>query len=387
MLKRLLSQKQNITPNTHRWAISVFFFISGFSFASWASRIPDLKQRLQLNDAELGSLLFAIPVGLMVTMPFAAYLLMRFSSRNVMLAAALLYAIVLCTLGFVTNAWQAATILFLFGAARNLLNISINTQSVSVQALFQKSVITSFHGVWSIAAFCGAAFASLLISSSISPALHFILVGFIVMVLVSIAFKNTMPRDAVTDTKKHAFVLPNKQLFTLGLIAFCSMVCEGTMSDWSGIYFIKEIKVQKSFSTVGYVAYLSAVALGRFLGDVLVNKLGSKRLLQFSGCCITLGISMAIFFPYIITASIGFLITGFGVSCIMPLVYSNTAKITTMPTGPAIASVATVGYMGFLCGPPLVGFIAHTYSIQISFALAACFGIIIVLLVSKTRFQ
>jgi len=175
----------------------------------------------------------------MVSMPLAAYLVSKFNSRHIMLIGALLYVSLLCFVGIASNTWQVAIILFVFGASRNLFNISINTQSIGVQELYQKSIIASFHGIWSIAGFTGAAFASLLISLGVAPIYHFVLVGGIVLFLIVLFWGTTLKSQSIPKNNGPVFVLPDKALMTLGLMAFCSMICEGTMSDWSGIYFQK----------------------------------------------------------------------------------------------------------------------------------------------------
>ena len=179
------SQKQRFSPRTIRVSVKTFFFISGFIFATWASRIPELQARLHLNDAQLGSLLFALPAGLMFSMPLAGFLFNKFNSRNIMLVSSLIYITLLCGIGLVENFSEAALILFVFGATRNLFNISINTQSIGVQELYNKSIIASFHGIWSVAGFSGAAFATLLISFCLFQVQHFTIVGGIFLILIS----------------------------------------------------------------------------------------------------------------------------------------------------------------------------------------------------------
>ena len=366
-----------------RVAVSIFFFISGFTFSSWASRIPTLQESLHLNEAQLGSVLFALPMGLIITLPFTGILLGKVSSRSVMLAGALLYALLLPALGLVNHVWQLVIILFLFGSSRNFLNISINAQSVGVQKLYNKSIITSFHGVWSVAGFAGAALGSLMISWHVSPFFHFAIVGALTLAMTFFSFGDALTEDVKSEEKKPLLALPDKPLMKLGLIAFGSMACEGTMYDWSGIYFQKEIKVAAAYIGVGYVAYMCAMAAGRFAGDFLVNRYGAKRMLQACGTLIASGLLIAVIFPYFITGMIGYLITGFGVSCVVPLVFSITGKNTKLAPGPAIAAVSVVGYLGFLLGPPLIGYIAQAANLRWAFAIVAVLGFGITLLAKK----
>ncbi|BAV08763.1 Fucose permease [Filimonas lacunae] len=379
----LITGKNMAAARRIRIAVAIFFFISGFTFSSWASRIPTLQEKLHLNDAQLGTVLFALPMGLILTLPFTSMLLGRVSSRYVMLAGALLYAVLLPALGLVNEVWQLLALLFLFGSSRNFLNIAINAQSVGVQAMYSRSIITTFHGIWSVAGFAGAALGSLMISLKISPFFHFTLVGVLSLVMTMMAYGDALQEDNNASKKKTLLALPDKPLMKLGLIAFGSMVCEGTMYDWSGIYFQKEIHVSDEYIGMGYAAYMCTMATGRFVGDRMVNKYGVKRMLQVCGCLIAAGLLLSVVLPLVSTGLAGFMLTGFGVSCVVPLVFSVTGKNTKMAAGPAIAAVSVIGYLGFLLGPPLIGYISQAVNLRLAFALVAILGFSITLLAGK----
>jgi MFS family permease len=366
-----------------RIAVAIFFFISGFTFTSWASRIPTLQEKLHLNDAQLGTVLFALPMGLLLTLPFTGMLLGRVSSRYVMLAGALLYAVLLPALGLVNSVWQLAILLFFFGSSRNFLNIAINAQSVGVQAMYDRSIITTFHGVWSVAGFAGAGLGLLMINWKISPFIHFSIVGVLSLIMTMMAYGDALPEDNTANTRKKLLALPDKPLMKLGLIAFGSMVCEGTMYDWSGIYFQKEIHVSGRYIGLGFAAYMCTMAIGRFVGDRLVNKYGVKRMLRGCGVLIAVGLLLSVALPYLAAGVAGFMITGFGVSCVVPLVFSVTTRNTNMAAGPAIAAVSVVGYLGFLLGPPAIGYISEAVNLRLAFVLVAVIGFSITLLAGK----
>jgi len=373
------------TPRTIRIATAVFFFISGFGYATWASRIPTLQQKLHLNEAQLGAVLFALPVGLMLTLPVTGNLLNRFSSRNVMFAGTVAFNIMLALLGFTTQVWQLVVVLFCFGSSRNLMNISVNAQSVAVQALYKRSIITTFHGIWSMAGFTAAALGYLMVAGKIPPSYHFLIVGLMLVAFAFYFFKDTLNHVPVQQERRPAFVLPDKALVKFGLISFASMACEGTMYDWSGIYFHKEVHATPAIATAGFVVYMVAMTAGRFFGDRLVNRIGIKPMLRYSGMLILAGMLLAASFPYPIVAGFGFVLIGFGVSCVVPLVFSIAGKSKTMSSGSAIASVSTVGYLGFLMVPPVVGFIAQAASLRWSFAVMAALGGLMVFMVGKVE--
>lgn len=384
----MLSSIATLVPaRAARIAVSAFFFSAGFCFASWASRIPDIQQKLGLNEAGLGMVLLSLPIGLMVSLPVSGFVVARYGSRYTAIIAALLYAILLPFLGLVALAWQLVIVLFLFGFAGNLLNISMNTQGVSVEALYGRSIMASFHGVWSVAGFSGAAVGALMLSLVVSPFLHFCVVAMLVCCLVLITYKYLLVNDIHSDSKAPVFAKPDSALLKLGLIAFCCMVCEGTMFDWSGIYFAKEVQVPKSLTTLGYVAFMTTMAGGRFAGDRMSVKIGRKNMIRMSGLLIAGGLMLAVALPFIVPATIGFLITGMGVSSVVPLLYSAAGRSGKVASGVALAAVSTIGYLGFLFGPPAIGLIAQAFSLRWSFALIAFLGLGVTLLAGFSRIE
>jgi MFS family permease len=202
---------------------------------------------------------------------------------------------------------------------------------------------------------------------------------------VFIFYPSILDKDLPHDASQPLFVLPDKSLMNLGLIALCCMICEGSMFDWSVVYFRKEVTGASSLPTLGYVAFMSAMATGRFVGDWLVLKTGVKRLLQMSGVVIATGLLLAVIFPNVITATAGFLLVGFGVSSVVPLVYSAAGRSGTMAPGIALAAVSTIGYFGFLFGPPLIGFIAQASSLRWSLTLIACLGFCTTILTTRSK--
>jgi predicted MFS family arabinose efflux permease len=264
----------------------------------------------------------------------------------------------------------------------NVFEIAMNTQAVGVEALYGRSVMASFHGLWSLAGFTGIAIGTLAVNLGWPVWLHFWLVAPVCLLLVFFSRRYLLPEDAPAEAQP-LFAQPDRQLLQLGLIAFASLITEGTMFDWSGVYFQKIVQVPESLTTVGYIAFMGTMAGGRFLADRIVTRFGIRQVLQCAGAITTTGLLLAIFFPNIYTATLGFLLVGVGVSSIVPLVLALAGKSKTLPPGVAIAAVSTVGFLGFLIGPPLIGFIAEALNLQWSFALIAVFSAGIMLLASK----
>ena len=319
-------------------------------------------------------MLLALPAGLMASLPLSGYLVTRFGSKRMAITAAVCGPLVLIFLGLVTAVWQLAGVLFVFGLCGNLLNISINTQAVGVEVLYGRSIMASFHGLWSLAGFTGAGIGFLVIPLGIAPFTHFCIICVSILIAVFIINRYALDKDIGDNTPRPLFAKPDSFILKLGLIAFGCMVSEGTMFDWSGVYFQKVVQAPKELVLLGNVCFMGMMAASRFFGDRLITKFGVKRMLQMSGIVIATGLLTAVIFPYIYSAAFGFLLVGSGVSSVVPMVYGLAGKSKTMSPGVALSAVSSIGFIGFLMGPPVIGFIAQASSLRLSFTLIAVLG-------------
>ena len=372
--------------NRIRWAVSIFYFGMGLCFATWASRIPSIKAALHLTDGQLGTILFALPLGQLTMMFFSGKLVTRFGSHRILPFSILMYAFSLTNLGLSQNALHLGLGLYVLGIFGNLSNISVNTQGVYTEVLFRKTIMSSFHGVWSLAGFTGALVGLGMLALKLTTYTHFIIVAGIVLLLVALNFKFLIKaKETVRPENKKGFRKPDKSLIMLGIIGFCSMASEGIMFDWSGVYFKDVIKTPGPLVILGYTSFMIMMASGRFFGDGFINKFGRKRVMQISGVLISSGLFTAVLFPYIIPATIAFMFVGLGVSTIIPTLYSIAGKHPTIPTGEALTAVSSVSFLGFLMGPPVIGYIAELFGLRFSFAFIGIFGFGIALMVSRIR--
>jgi MFS family permease len=367
--------------NRMRLATSLFYFGMGFCFATWASRIPDIKSFLNLSEGELGSILFALPLGQLTAMPFSGKIVTRFSSRKVLIFAMPLYAFCLTFIGLAEKPWQLAVTLYLFGICANFSNIAINTQGVYTEQIFKKPIMGSFHGSWSLAGFCGALVALVMVKFNLTPYQHFMIVFASVGIIILINYRFLAKVKSVIkvekEVKKTRFKMPEKSLIWLGVMGFCCMASEGIMFDWSGVYFKDIVKAPGALVILGYTSFMISMASGRFLSDILVRKFGAKKILLISGITISLGLYTAVIFPYLIPCTIAFMMVGFGVSNVIPIIYSTVGRITTIPTGEALTIVTGISFLGFLMGPPIIGHIAELTSLRYSFGFIGVFGVFI----------
>lgn len=360
----------------------------GFCFASWASRIPDIKTALSLSDAAFGTILFALPVGQFLTMPFSGKLVTHFGSSKVILFVMPAYALCLTNLGLATQGWQLGIALFLFGVFANMCNIAVNTQGIAAEKLYNRPIMSAFHGGWSIAGFTGAIVGLAMINLKVPPYYHFWIVIAIVSVIILMNYPMLVQgksAPAMASSKKRFFSKPDSTLLQLGVIGFCSMASEGAMFDWSGIYFKDVVKAPSSLVILGYTSFMIMMASGRFVADRLVAQFGRKLILQISGVLISAGLFLSVLLPYLITSTIAFMMVGLGVSSIVPSVYSAAGKHATIAPGIALATVSSVSFLGFLMGPPLIGYISAAAGLRYTFAVIGVFGICITLLVSKIK--
>ena len=248
--------------------------------------------------------------------------------------------------------------------------------------------MASFHGGWSLAGFTGALIGLLMINMKIPPYWHFLTVIFIVWTIFGIN-QSYLVKGRIglqkDEPKRKFFNKPDVILLQLGIIGFCSMASEGAMFDWSGIYFKDIVKAPSSLVILGYTSFFIMMATGRFLADYMTSKIGRKKLLQISGVLISSGLFSAVLFPYLISCTISFMLVGLGVSSIVPSVYSAAGRHTRVPAGIALATVSSVSFLGFLMGPPLIGYISALAGLRYSFAVIGVFGLGISLLVHRIK--
>ncbi|WP_035669105.1 MFS transporter [Flavobacterium sp. 83] len=372
--------------NRIRWAVSMFYFGMGLCFATWASRIPDIKTALHLSSGELGSILFAVPLGQLVVMPFSGKLVTRFGSHRILFISAILYVFSLTNLGLASTSWQLSLGLFVFGIFGNLTNIAVNTQGVYTEELFKKTIMSSFHGMWSFAGFTGALVGLGMLALELTPYEHFLIVAGVVLLMIAFNYKFLVKaKETIKTEKKKLFTKPDSALIWLGIIGFCCMASEGVMFDWSGVYFKDVIKAPGPLVILGYTSFMIMMAGGRFFGDGLIHKFGRKPVMQISGIMISAGLFTSVFFPFIIPSTIAFMFVGVGVSTIVPTLYSIAGKNPTVPPGEALTIVSSVSFLGFLMGPPVIGYIAELSSLRFSFAFIGIFGFLIAFMVSRIK--
>lgn len=372
--------------NLPRLAISVYFFFSGLVFSSWVSRIPHIKDEFGFNEAELGGILFMLPLGSLAALPISGWLVQKFSSRVIGLLSILLYTVLLYGIAAAEQVFQLSVTLFLFGVVGNFCNIALNAQGLSIQDRIKKPILSSLHAMWSLGAFVAAAISGWSMKMGYSTDLHFLLVAvlasFVALVLVYLFVDDVVGNDG---REQKIFVLPNRSLLLLGVICFCVAMTEGAMADWSSLYFRQVANEMHNVSTAGYTAFAFCMATGRFVGDFFIHRFGHSRVLKFNGGLIFTGIVLALTVSVPTVVILGFALVGFGVSSGIPIVYMLSAKNKTMAPAAALAAVSSLGFTGFLIGPPIIGFIAQLTGLRYALTIVALMGLIVWVLSMRVK--
>ena len=380
-----------IASNKSRIRLAIFglYFCTGICFSSWASRIPDIKNTLKLGDAAWGTLLLMIPIGQICGMTISGLVVSKIGSKKILPAALISYVIALLFIGLSSTEYSLIMSLILFGFCGNFCNISVNTQAISIEAMYNKPIMASFHGGWSLAGLTGASIGLLMASIHLRPFYHFGIVGAFVILILMInkpflqpdIKKEKNPADIAARKKRK----PETFLFLLGTVAFCGMAAEGAMADWSGLYLIDVVGTPKYLAPIGLAAYMVTMASGRFVIDKATRKWGRQRVVRAGGTLISAGLFTAVAFPHFISVIIAFMITGFGTAGIVPTIYSTAGQKTQIPTGIALTIVSGVSFLGFLMGPPLIGYIAGMTNLRYSYTLIGILGICIAVLASRIK--
>lgn len=374
-----------------RISITILFFFFGGCGASWASRIPTIKDAMKVSDSAWGFVLLYISIGTLITLPFAGNIVKKIGSKKGTIFFLVSYLLLLIGIGFWDSLLLLKLNLVVFGALGNMTNIAINTQALNISKQYKGQIIGSLHGTWSIGGFIASWIGAEMIGLSVPPLNHFLVYSSIAIVLSIILFRNLL-EDEIVDNNleiKHTskFVFPDKNLFLLGFLAFLAMVIEGTMMDWSSEYMKHIVKAPQDLIGYGLTAYMFMMASGRFLSDIVVHKLGPKITIFISGLLIFIGLLSAVIFPTINSTIFSFMIVGIGVSGIVPLVYNTAGSNGKIPTEQALTIITSIGFIGFFLGPPVIGFVAQTFSLKNAFFGIAFFGIAITLVCNFIDFK
>jgi MFS family permease len=359
-----------------RAALSTYFFLSGLCFATWASRIPTIKDFFNFNEAELGTVLLSMPISSLIGLPISGWLVSKFDSRYPLIIAMLFLTMALMFIGFANTTFLLVAALSMFSFSSRILYIAMNTQSITIQQKYSKKIVGSFHGLWSTGGLLGVGFSTIMVKYSIPLHLHLAVVALFIAIISLLVFSYTLKNDKSTFGNKLIFGKPDPFVFYLGLLVFFAAICEGGMFDWSGVYF-KEV-INEPIFTYGYLLFMASMAFSRFYSDRLMDAIGLEKTYIFSALLIAVGILLAIIFPYFYPALIGFCLVGLGTAAIFPMTFLLAGTSKKYSPGMAISIISTYATVGMLIGPPLVGYVAHAFGLKNAFYIFVAAGLLFI---------
>ncbi len=372
----------------HRIAVSGFFLINGFVLANWASRLPELQGLLNISNSALGTLLFIMAVGAMMAMPFTAWLANRFGSSRVTRFTGILLCIAALCLAFAQNFILAGIVFFILGVANGAMDVAMNEQAVLVEREYQKPIMSSFHAFWSAGMALGAGSGALFSMLEIPLTVHMASIACLgALVLVWAAQYSIISKLSEAKAWGPIFVLPTKAVAALGAIAFCGMLAEGSMIDWSAIYMTKVAQQTQSMGAIAFGSFSVAMMIARIFGGFLTQRLGNKKLLIADGLIAITGLSVVLveINPWITLA--GFFMAGLGLATVVPIVYSSAGNTPGLSPSAGIAMATTIGYAGFFVGPPSIGYLADAYGLKIALVFSLVILVLMLVLILRRNFE
>jgi len=353
-----------------RLAVSLMFLANGFVVGSWAPKIPEFAARLQLDESELGLMIMCFGIGSLCAMPAVGAMISREGSRRLMLlvAAATVPCLMLVTLA--PSIWTAALALFLMGGMIGGMDVAMNANAVEVEKRQGRAIMSSCHGFWSLGGVAGAALGGVLIELY-GVQLHAVIACLLTAAALAIAWPRALadpPHRGVPGAEGSLATAPRPGLLAAGatvwltgIICLIVMTPEGAILDWGALYLRQELGADPALSGLAFGAFSAAMALMRFLGDLVRDRFGAVRTFRVSAILAMIGLTLAGLAPSPQMAILGFAIAGLGFANTVPIAFSAAGNLPGLPQGLAISVVTFMGYSGILFAPSVIGFIAeHT---------------------------
>lgn len=349
-----------------RFGVAVSFAANGLVFGTWAARIPQVREALGLSEATLGLALLSIAAGAVAAMPPAGGLIARYGSRNVTAVGSAVMAAGLAVAGFAPSLPVLIVGLACLGVGSGWQDVAMNAHGVEVERRHGRPVLSAFHGIFSLGGMLGAAVGGLAAGQNIPVAEHLAVAAFAVLWLAILAFAMMLRGRIDRTTETPLFKRPPLALLGLGLLAFGTMLAEGSVADWSAVLMRGPLGADAVTAAFAFAAFSLLMTAGRFAGDRLVERFGPVRLTRWGAILSLLGFALALTIATPAAGIVGFALVGAGLSSTIPVIYRAAAHIPGTAPGTGIAAATTLGYLGFVVGPPLIGFAAAQIGLRVS---------------------
>jgi predicted MFS family arabinose efflux permease len=370
----------------NRLAVNIFFGVNGFLFANYISRLPAIQRVYGLDNGGIGMLLLFAAIGALFAMPFTGWLIVGNGSRRISALAGLLFCLLVPLIGLMPNVWMLGGLFFVKGLATGTMDVAMNAQAVLVEQAHRRPVMSSFHAIFSAGMMIGAGCGALFTNFQAGLVAHLGVVALISLLLIAWAIRHLLRDGRHAEAGGQSrFRLPDASLVGIGLIAFCCMLGEGAMADWSTNYMLRIAGAKPGFAPIGLAAFSGAMMTARFFGDYVRGRLGDRLLMIYNSILATAGLGLLLLFPYPAVVLIGLFLVGLGLSVIVPIAYSTAGRAPGLSPGVGIGMVTTIGYSGFLFGPPIIGFLADWQNLRV--ALAFILLLFIMMTVLSVRFR
>lgn len=352
---------------TSALATRIIFFLAGFITATWAVIVPFARGNTGVNEAQLGTLLLCLGVGALIAMPVTGWLTSRFGCRRVILVAVALVVLSTPWLSVLSDPLLLALALLVFGIGIGVTDCAMNIQAILVEKQAEKPVMSGFHGMYSVGGIAGAGFMTLLLAMGVSVLTGCLLavVAVIIMTLVSASGLLTYANPA----EGPVFAVPRGSVLIIGIICFAVFLTEGTVLDWSAVYLTDVRTIPASLGGLGYTCFAVAMTVARLTGDRLISSLGRLPVVLGGALVAAAGMAMVTFIASWPLALLGYTLVGAGCANIVPVMFSAAGRQTAMPQAVAIPAITTLGYLGVLSGPAVIGYVAHYTHLGFSFSL------------------
>ena len=365
---------------TARWATRTQFFCSGFIFATWGVHIPTVKLHYNVNEAELGLAMLAAGIGALVGLTQTGRWIGRYGARRSTAATGIVYALLLAGLIAMPGYWALLVLLAAFGIVTSVFDVAINTDAAQLEAQSERPLMSGMHGMFSLGGMVGAATGSAALAAGMSPGLHLLCVAVANAAAIVCAARFMLPGHLTrSQDSESAFRLPRGVLLVLGVLAALGLIAEGAIYDWSVLYLHQELGSPQEQAALAYASFSAAMAGARFAGDALRARFASQLLLRASAWLAAASMTLVLLTSAPWVALIGFAGVGIGFANIVPVLFAAAARVPGVEPARGISAVAAAAYLGFMAGPPMIGFLAEVSSLTVALYVVVAFAVALAL--------
>jgi MFS family permease len=352
-------------------AVIAVFFVHGFLFASWTAHIPQVQQRLGLSDGRLGLALLGAPIGSVLAMVAAAHLLPRAGSRRMVRLALLGYCVSGPFIGLTRSFGSFFVAFLVWGFFQGMLDVSMNTQAITVERFSGRVLMPGFHGSWSTGALVGAVTGAAAVGLGLSLSEQLLVLAAPCLLVVGWLTTSMIPDRRAGSDRKSSEGGPDRRggvlqgaVIVLGGIAFADMLCEGAAADWAAVYLHSSLHAVPLVAGLAYAGYALAMLAVRLSGNRLFTRFTAHHVLPLLAAIASLGFVAGLVIDRPASMLVGFALLGAGLGGVVPIILSSAGAVGNVNTGKAVAAVAGCGWAGFVVGPVLIGGIASTTTLR-----------------------